>query len=246
MADKKPSEGTPNPRTTGDKTDSRRIPQAQRLRDLLENAIVDGHFAPGDRLDPVALARDYACSRTPIREALQQLSASGMVRVYPKRGTFVASLGVTELIERFDVMAELEGMCARLAARRITQEELQALRAAQRACEACLRDNDADRYYYENGVFHHLIYAASHNAFLSQEAARLHAVLKPYRRLQLHAQHRMKDSFDEHQVIMEALERGDAEAARTSIQAHVQLQGNRFHDLVASMPQLRSQASIER
>lgn len=218
-----------------------RTPHAQRLRDLLEDAIVDGHFAPGDKLDPEALAREYECSRTPIREALQQLAASGMVRVLPKRGTFVAQLSVTELVERFEVMAELEGMCARLAARRATSEELAALQSAQTACRQCMTAGDADGYYYENGTFHHLIYQASHNQFLTGEAARLHAILKPYRRLQLHARGRVASSFDEHEAIMAALVQGDAEAAETAIKHHVQVQGERFNDLVASMQRLQAQ-----
>ncbi|WP_353979576.1 GntR family transcriptional regulator [Salinicola endophyticus] len=216
------------------------VPQAQRLRDLLEDAIVEGHYAPGDRLDPEALARDYACSRTPIREALQQLAASGMVKVLPKRGTFVAQLGVTELVERFEVMAELEGMCARLAARRATPEELEGLRQAHRACHACLEAGDVDGYYYENGAFHHLIYAAGHNAFLTQEATRLHAILKPYRRLQLHVRQRMQSSYAEHQAIIAALETGDAAGAEQAIRDHVQIQGERFNDLVASMQRLQA------
>ncbi|WP_110655501.1 GntR family transcriptional regulator [Salinicola halimionae] len=218
-----------------------RTPHAQRLRDLLEDAIVDGHFAPGDKLDPEALAREYECSRTPIREALQQLAASGMVRVLPKRGTFVAQLSVTDLVERFEVMAELEGMCARLAARRVTPEELAALHSAQNACRECMATGDADGYYYENGTFHHLIYQASHNEFLTGEAARLHAILKPYRRLQLHARGRLANSFDEHEAIMTALEHGDAQAAETAIKQHVQVQGERFNDLVASMQRLQAQ-----
>ncbi|GHB21907.1 GntR family transcriptional regulator [Salinicola rhizosphaerae] len=223
-----------------------RIPQAQRLRDLLEDAIVEGRYAPGDRLDPIALEREYDCSRTPIREALQQLAASGMVRVQPKRGTFVAQLGVTELVERFEVMAELEGMCARLAARRMTADEFEALEQANGACRRCLEHGDIDGYYYENGTFHHLIYQASHNAFLTQEASRLHAILKPYRRLQLHARHRMASSFDEHQAILKALEHGDAAGAEAAIQSHVQIQGERFNDLVASMRRLHSMGSAQR
>jgi len=217
-----------------------RTPHAQRLRDLLEDAIVDGHFAPGDKLDPEALAREYDCSRTPIREALQQLAASGMVRVLPKRGTFVAQLSLTELVERFEVMAELEGMCARLAARRVTSEELAALQRAQTACRECMAAGDADGYYYENGTFHHLIYQASHNQFLTGEAARLHAILQPYRRLQLHARGRLASSFDEHEAIMTALERNDAEAAEMAIKRHVRVQGERFNDLVASMQRLQA------
>ncbi|MBT2774858.1 GntR family transcriptional regulator, partial [Halomonas sp. ISL-60] len=91
---------------------------AQRLRDSLENDIINGRRLPGERLDPEALGREFEVSRTPVREAFQQLVASGLVTVSPKKGTFVAKVGIDQLIEMFEVMAELEGMCGRLAARR--------------------------------------------------------------------------------------------------------------------------------
>lgn len=216
-----------------------KVSQAQRLRDLLEDAIVEGRFPPGARLDPEALAREYQCSRTPIREALQQLAMSGMVRVVPKRGTFVTQLGVTELVERFEVMAELEGMCARLAARRITEEELAALREAHEACRARAEAGDANGYYYENGIFHQRIYEASHNGFLAQEAARLHAALQPYRRMQLQVRHRLERSFAEHEAVVEAIAAGDEARAEALLRGHVMIQGERFNDLVASVQSLQ-------
>ena len=93
------------------------IPNTLRIRRALENSIVRGRFLPGTRLDPEALAQEFDCSRTPIREAFQQLEASGLVRVMPKRGTFVTHWSPEELAERFEVMAEVEALCARLAAR---------------------------------------------------------------------------------------------------------------------------------
>ncbi len=66
-------------------------PTVQHIRQVLENAIVDGRFVPGEKLDPEALAGEFACSRTPIREALQALEASGLVRIESKRGTFVTT-----------------------------------------------------------------------------------------------------------------------------------------------------------
>lgn len=213
--------------------------QAQRLRDLLEDAIVEGRFSPGAQLDPEALEQEYQCSRTPIREAIQQLAVSGMVQVIPKRGTFVTQLSVTELVERFEVMAELEGMCGRLAARRITEAELKSLREAHEICRERAEAGDANGYYYANGVFHHGIYQASHNAFLAQETARLHAILKPYRRMQLHVRHRLARSFAEHDVIIEALVRGDEAQVEAALKTHVQVQGERFNDLVASVERLK-------
>ncbi|WP_346798013.1 GntR family transcriptional regulator [Halomonas sp. Bachu 37] len=216
-----------------------RVSQAQRLRALLEDAIIEGRCSPGSRLDPEALAREYQCSRTPIREALQQLAASGMVRVMPKRGTFVTELSVTELVERFEVMAELEGMCARLSARRITEAELVALREAHEACRLRAEAGDTNGYYYENGIFHQRIYEASHNSFLTQEAARLHATLQPYRRMQLQVRHRLERSFIEHEAVVAAIAAGDEVQAETLLRDHVVIQGERFNDLVASMQSLQ-------
>ena len=91
---------------------------------------MDGKFLPCERLDTEALAMRFGCSRTPIREALQALEGSGLVSVRAKRGTFVTKLGVPELAERFEVMAELEAMCTRLAARRASSLEIDAIREA--------------------------------------------------------------------------------------------------------------------
>ena len=212
-----------------------RKPTVQNIRDALENAIVDGEFQPGERLDPEALAARFGCSRTPIREALQALEGSGLVRVRAKRGTFVTKLGVPELAERFEVMAELEAMCARLAARRASASELQQIEDAQAACARAAETGDSDTYYYQNTAFHQAIYAASRNAFLEAETLRMQAMLQPYRRRQLQFRGRMTRSMEEHQIIIDMIVAGDADAAATEMRNHVVIQGDRFHDLVASI-----------
>lgn len=213
--------------------------QAQRLRELLEDAIIKGRFPPGSRLDPAALEKEFQCSRTPIREAIQQLAISGMVKVLPKRGTFVAQLGVTELIERFEVMANLEALCAQLAARRITEAELTALCQAHERCREKSKEGDTNGYYYENSLFHQCIYEASHNTFLAQESARLHSVLQPYRRMQLQVRHRLESSFKEHQTVVEAIAARDEERAAMLLRNHVMVQGERFNDMVANLQSLQ-------
>jgi DNA-binding GntR family transcriptional regulator len=208
---------------------------AQRLKDSLEDDIINGRRTPGERLDPEALGREFNVSRTPVREAIQQLVASGLVTVSPKKGTFVARVGIDQLIEMFEVMAELEGMCGRLAARRISEEELAGLREALARCEAAAEAGDPDEYYYENEEFHHRIYAASHNTFLAGEARQLKQRLKPYRRLQLQVRQRIGGSLAEHREIIAAIERGDAAAAEEALRQHVLIQGERFSDFVASV-----------
>lgn len=210
-------------------------PNAQQIRQALENDIVDGRFAPGEKLDPEALSAEFSCSRTPIREALQALEASGLVRVEPKRGSFVTELGIVELTERFEVMAELEAMCARLAASRASPQGLDHIRAARAACEQAAKTGDSDAYYHRNTAFHQAIYAASGNSFLEAEALRLQTMLQPYRRRQLHLRGRMMRSLQEHQRIAGRIEAADPEGAGAEMHAHVIIQGDRFHELVASL-----------
>ena len=93
--------------------------QAIQIKQALEQEIVVGQLPPGKRLDEVQLAERFQVSRTPIREALQLLAANGLVQRFPRRGAFVTEIGIDSLIEMFEVMAELEGMCGRLAARRM-------------------------------------------------------------------------------------------------------------------------------
>ncbi|KMQ75492.1 GntR family transcriptional regulator [Marinobacter subterrani] len=207
----------------------------QKLKDALEEDIINGRLLPGEKLDHDALARQYGVSRTPIREAVQQLVVSGLVNVQPKRGTFVAKMSLDQLIEMFEVMAELEGMCGRLAARRIQAAELEALRAALLRCEDPEVMAEPDDYYYENEEFHNCIYTASHNQFLATEARQLKQRLKPYRRLQLQARNRVSNSSEEHRKIFRAIETGQEREAEQYLKEHVLIQGTRFSDFVSQV-----------
>ncbi|NIA69103.1 GntR family transcriptional regulator [Pelagibius litoralis] len=209
--------------------------RGDRLRDVLEEEILTGVLRPGDRLEELQLAERFGVSRTPIREALFQLSAAGLIEQRPRRGTFVAEVGPKRLMEMFDVMSELEAMCARLAARRATPEDLAALRRAHDGCAAAAERGDFDGYYYENEIFHEKIREASRNGFLVEQADALQKRLKAYRRLQLRARDRLRASFEEHDAVIAAIEAGDAEAAGEAMRGHVTVQGERFADLLASL-----------
>ena len=214
-------------------TDTR--PRTRKLRDELEDDIANGRLHPGERLDEASLAERFEVSRTPIREALQQLAATGLVQMVPKRGAFVAEISLSQLIEMFEVMAELEGMCGRLCARRMTKAEHDELVTALEACRKAADQGDADAYYYENERFHRVIYQACHNSFLAEQARQLHKRLKPYRRLQLRVRKRIPKSLAEHEAIVAALDSGDEARVESCVKEHILVQGTRFMDFVASM-----------
>ncbi|QDG78283.1 GntR family transcriptional regulator [Labrenzia sp. PHM005] len=212
--------------------------RAELIADELESLIFQGHYKDGARLDEVQLAEKFEVSRTPIREALQRLSLSGLVEQIPRRGVFVRQPGPVELLEMFEVMAELEAASARLAATRITDEALAELHAANARCEEAVAAQDYDGYYQENAGFHAMLYRQSGNSFLEQECLRLYRRLQPFRRVQLRLRGRLKQSMSEHKMVVAALEEGDGAKAADVIRAHVAVQGEKFHHLMASLKQV--------
>lgn len=213
-----------------------------KLRDEIENGIVTGEFEPGERLDESQLAARFGVSRTPIREALMQLSAIGLVEIRPRRGACVVDHGPQYVFEMFEVMGELEGMAGALAARRYNGADKRALNEAHTRCLASAESGDTDAYYYDNEIFHHAIYSASHSGFLKDECIALHRRLRPYRRLQLRVRNRLQASVKEHGGIVEAILAGDADAARTLLRGHIVVQGDRFSDLVANISAMKMEA----
>jgi DNA-binding GntR family transcriptional regulator len=107
-------------------------------------------------------------------------------------------MDVTELIEMFEVMAELEALCCRLAARRVSEQQLDQLQQLNDACVVAQQQGDPDGYYYANEKFHRGIYELSGNAFLAEQARQLSLKLRPYRRLQLRIRNRIAASSREH------------------------------------------------
>ena len=208
---------------------------ADQLRQVLEEEIASHQLAPGSRLEEVALAERFGVSRTPIREALQMLSASGLVVLRPRRGAVVASLSLERLLEMFEMMAEMEAICGRHAAQRMTKSESISLQKQHDICGQAVHTNDEDRYYEGNVRFHGRIYAGAHNQFLANEVKRLHHRLQAYRRLQLRSSGRMAESYAEHTKITNAILAGDGDLAGRLLRGHVSIQGNRFGDWLSSL-----------
>lgn len=208
---------------------------AATLRDAIENEILTGVLAPGAHLDEQSLSKKYGVSRTPVREALAQLASVNQVELRPNRGAFVMSIRFEQLVQMFEVMAELEGMAGRLASRRLLVIDRDRIQTALDQCADAASRGDTDAYYYENERFHQAIYAASHNAFLIEQCHGLQRRLRPYRRLQLRAINRMQTSMAEHKRIVDAIFAADGQTAQSVLQDHIIIQGERFQDLLAFM-----------
>ena len=207
-----------------------------RIKIKLEKDIVAGILKPGERLDEVSLAEQFNVSRTPVREALLQLSSMGLVEMRPRRGNVVAQIGLKDLLDMFEVMAQLEGTCGRLAARRATKAEWELLAGVHDTSKRAVNNGDYNAYYQCNVEFHEIIYQASRNPFLAEQTMNLRNRLAPYRRSQLHQNGRLQGSYDEHTAILTALQNQDAKTTEDLMRGHLTAQGGYLHDFIATLP----------
>ena len=208
---------------------------AAGLVHTLEDEILGSRLKPGDRLDEQALAKRFSVSRTPVREALRHLASSGLIEIRRNQGATVRTLTTTELIEMFQVMAELEGLCARLCARRMTDSDLAAMRSQNELCDARARAGDHDGFFEANNIFHDTIYAGSQNVYLHSEARKLRNRINVYRRHITFQPRRMTRTVAEHWKIVEAIEAGEAEAAHKFMREHVDLLAGSAADVLLAL-----------
>src|SRR5262249_8848106 len=154
---------------------------AETIRQRLADDILHGVYPPGARLDEKRLAERFRLSRTPVREALRQLISTGLVEMQPHRGATVSLPTEAALAEMFEVMGELEGRCARLAAQRISPAERVRLEAVHRLCAEAVHTGDRERYRTLNFDFHDVIYRAAHNDFLFATTFAVRQRIAPFR-----------------------------------------------------------------
>jgi DNA-binding GntR family transcriptional regulator len=206
---------------------------ADLARQHLADEIITGKLRPGERLDECDIAARLGLSRTPVREALRQLAAIGLGELRPHRGVFVAQPDGDYLAETFELMADLESLCARYAAARISAAERRQLEAYHLSAGEFVRRGDRESYATHNTEFHAMIYRFSHNRSLEETAHAIRRRLAPYRRGQFAVLGRLALSFTEHERVVSAIVRGEAETAAIAMRAHVAIVSAASADYVA-------------
>lgn len=191
------------------------------LRLCLADEIVTGRLPPGTPLDETRIGTRFGVSRTPVREALRQLAASGLVEIRPHRGAVVARLSTVRLHEMFVAMAELEAVCAGLAAGVMTAPERRNLTEIHELLRDLVRSGDPQRYHEINESFHTAIYLGAHNAYLADVTLATRTRLQPFRRAQFRTLGRLARSYEEHDRIVRAIARGDRDGAVQAMREHI-------------------------
>jgi len=198
-----------------------RVLLSDRIRNVLTDEIVSGSLPAGSALDEQQLADRFNASRTPVREALRQLSVSGLVEMRPRRGVIVTRMTPERIMEMFEAMAEIEALCVRFATYRMTPLERSHLMELHRSSEAMVEAGDIDSYDAFNREFHIGIYRATHNNFLVEQAIAVRLRLSAFRRTQLHQDDRLERSREEHDAVMRAIAQGDGDKAARRMRAHM-------------------------
>lgn len=187
------------------------------LAEQIVKAILAGDYRPGERLDEVALAARFNISRTPIREALMQVCALGLAQRRPNRGVEVIRPDAESLLEQFEALAEIEALCASLAAHRATLAQMIALEAMLAEMETALPDS----YGRKNFALHQMIGEMAGNRELLRMSESLSLRLALFRQAQLTRQDRQESSQAEHRALVSAICNRDAIEAHRIMRRHL-------------------------
>ncbi|MCI0151731.1 GntR family transcriptional regulator [Paraburkholderia sediminicola] len=213
-----------------------KLSRSTEVKAILEAEIERGELVPGAALDERALAARFNVSRTPIREALQQLAAQQYVQIVPRQGVFVTKMTVPQLRDMLELLSELEVVSARLAARRMNDAQRTELqRTIDEGVEA-LNQGDARRFARINVDFHEVVCAACHNDYLADQIRSIRRLISRYRPKPFLAPSRREKVIADHTALAQALLSGDETAAGDIMAQHSPGGEAGFSEFLATLP----------
>lgn len=195
--------------------------RVDEVYEKIRQGILDGSYLPSQHLVETHLAETYGVGRHIVRLALERLSAEGLVTIGPNRGAMVAQLTLEDALDILLVREVLEGAAARLAAERVTAQDLKVLEGCLATMREAIDKGELDRYSQTNAQFHAAIYNASGSKkipkLLNLLGARM--VRSQFRSMLIPG--RAEASYGEHRAIFEALQARDPERAEQAMRRHI-------------------------
>ena len=197
---------------------------ARKAYEVVRNEIIEGNYAPGDRITEAEIAEHADVSRTPVREALHRLEAEGLIRFVPNQGAFVSSWGIAEAEETFELRAMLECYAVKLCADRASQEQLRELR--ELAEQQLLASREGKRGHLKkisdlNSRFHDLLLQAADSEQLRASMATLSNAPLVFQTFRDYSTQDLIRSAQHHLELVEALEGGNKDWAAAVMRAHI-------------------------
>ncbi len=210
--------------------------RAADVRSALQEDIESGRLPPGTPLDERALAARFDVSRTPVREALQQLAVRELVRIAPRQGVMVSRLSIGKVRAILEFIAELESLAAKLAARRVDAQLSRQLDEAMARCQDAAVSGGAAEYALANSLFHEVVYAGSRNVVLAEQIRQSRRLIQRYRVKDFQTKQQIAKSLQDHLKVARAIQNGDEAAAAQAMLLHVPVGGSGFSEFLATVP----------
>jgi DNA-binding GntR family transcriptional regulator len=187
----------------------------------IEEDILNGRYKPGDDLIETKLSEELGVSRTPIREAIRQLELEGLVQYFPNKGVVVRGVSSQDIEDIYTIRMLIEGLAARWATEKITQEELEEMEEALQLEEFYTMKNDINNLMRMDSRLHDIIYKASKSKPLMKTLSTYHNYIKKARSASFKTPGRAEKVLEEHREIFEAIKNRDAEKAEKLTSEHV-------------------------
>lgn len=227
---------TPSSPTSSEERKAPRGGRANEIRSVLQEEIESGALPPGATLDERALAARFDVSRTPVREALQQLAVRNLVRIAPRQGVSVARLSIGEVRAIMETIGELESLCAKLAARRVDDGLRRLLDDALHRCQEAAVQGSMAEYAAANAYFHEIIYDGSRNPYLAELIRSARQQIRRYRARDFQTKVEVGKSLQDHLKVARAIQEGDEALAAQAMLAHVPAGSTGFSEFLARLP----------
>lgn len=192
-----------------------------RVFSQIQNDIINGKYAPGESLVETKLSEELGVSRTPVREAIRQLELEGLVQSIPNKGTLVKGVTPQDIKDIYTIRMRIEGLAARWAAEKITEEELLELREALELEEFYTVKNDASHLLRFDSRFHDIIFKASKSSPLKNMLQSFHLYIQRARTTSLESPNRAEKMLEEHRAILKAIESRDPDSAERLTTEHI-------------------------
>lgn len=206
---------------------------AQQAADRIRDMIRRGTLKTGDRILEEPMCAAMGVSRTPLREALRLLTAEGLIRSIPNRGSYVAQPSTDDVAEMFFVMSVLEGTCARLCAQHLEPAGLRRLDHLFERLEEHCRAQDREKYMAVNHRFHSLVQELAGNRVLGGVIDGLRRRILLHRYRQIYQPHRLNASMQEHRDLQRAFRERDPAAAESCMRTHLMRQFEALRSVLA-------------
>jgi DNA-binding GntR family transcriptional regulator len=208
--------------TNKPRNQAKAVSKTQMAYDNILNSILYGTYPPGTLLPEREISEQLKISRTPVKDALNRLAFEGYVEMYPDRGTVVSKVGLSDILELYEIRVVLEGLSAKLAAARRTDADLTELRKTLDSHKLLIKNGDTNNTVHEDNFHMCIAKASRNNRLLSQ----VQIIVRQCQRASIfHNQRsveRMQRSIEQHEKVYEVLAAGDAEEAEKAMCAHIQ------------------------